>query len=83
MTDDPHYDVDIAGEVACVQSTVSPKQGETWVEAVSHHLDNTINVAFKGDVLDYPPAEEMTPYVPSQLTNHSRSLWPIVTRMFH
>lgn len=63
-TDDPHYDVDIAGEVARVQSAVSPKKGETRVEAVSRHLDNTINPGFKGDAPDCPPAEEMTPYIP-------------------
>jgi len=62
--DDPHYDVDIAGEVARVQATVSPKQGETRVEAVSRHLNHTKNVGFKGNAPECALGEEMTPYIP-------------------
>lgn len=62
--DDPHYDNDIAGEVARVQSAVSPKDGETRVQAVARHLNHTVNVGFKPTAPDCPPAEEMTPYIP-------------------
>ncbi|PBP25599.1 hypothetical protein BUE80_DR003453 [Diplocarpon rosae] len=63
-TDDPHYDVDIAGEVARVQTTVSPKNGETRLEAVTRHLNHTKNVGFLGNAPDCEPCEEMTPYIP-------------------
>lgn len=62
--DDPHYDVDIAGEIARVQTAVSPKQGETRVEAVTRHLNHTRNVDFKGNAPECAPHEEMTPYIP-------------------
>jgi len=63
-TDNPHYDVDIAGEVARVQTAVSPKDGETRVEAVTRHLNHTKNVEFKGNAPECPKYEEMTPYIP-------------------
>ncbi|KAG4025551.1 hypothetical protein MFRU_055g00240 [Monilinia fructicola] len=63
-TDDPHYDDDIAGEVARVQTAVSPKNGETRIEAVTRHLNHTRNPGFKGNAPDYPAHEEMTPYIP-------------------
>jgi phosphatidylserine/phosphatidylglycerophosphate/cardiolipin synthase-like enzyme len=62
--DDPHYDVDIAGEIARVQTAVSPKQGETRVQAVTRHLNHTRNVDFKGNAPECAPHEEMTPYIP-------------------
>lgn len=63
-TDDPHYDIDIAGEVARVQNAVSPKNGETRVQAVTRHLNHTKNPDFKGDGPECAPHEEMTPYIP-------------------
>lgn len=63
-TDDPHYDVDIAGEVARVQTAVSPKSNETRVEAVTRHLNHTKNVGFAGNAPECEPHEEMTPYIP-------------------
>jgi phosphatidylserine/phosphatidylglycerophosphate/cardiolipin synthase-like enzyme len=62
--DDPHYDDDIAAEVARVQTAVSPREGETRVQAVTRHLNHTKNVDFKGDAPEYAPHEEMTPYIP-------------------
>jgi hypothetical protein len=62
-TDNPHYDIDIAGEFARVQTAVSPKPGETRVEAVTHHLNHTKNIGFKGNAPDCQPGEEMTPYI--------------------
>ncbi|KAI6715045.1 hypothetical protein JHW43_002411 [Diplocarpon mali] len=62
-TEDPHYDVDIAGEVARVQTTFSPKDNETRMEAVTRHLNHTKNVGFPGNAPDCEPCEEMTPYI--------------------
>jgi len=50
--------------VARVQSAVSPKQGETRVQAVARHLDHTVNVGFQPTAPDCPPHEEFTPYIP-------------------
>nr|GAT53340.1 predicted protein [Mycena chlorophos] len=61
---DPHYDVDIAGEIARVQTSVSPKPGLTRMEAVTAHLNHTRNPGFKGDAPDRGPGEEFTPYIP-------------------
>ncbi|KAH8900135.1 hypothetical protein GQ53DRAFT_758241 [Thozetella sp. PMI_491] len=62
--DDPHYDDDIAGEVARVQNAVTGKAGESRMEAVSRLLNHTTNKGFKGDAPECPPGEEMTPYIP-------------------
>ena len=62
--DDPHYDDDIAGEVARVQTAVSAKPNETRAEAVTRHLNHTTNKGFKGTAPECAPNEEMTPYIP-------------------
>jgi phosphatidylserine/phosphatidylglycerophosphate/cardiolipin synthase-like enzyme len=62
--EDPHYDEDIAGEVARVQTAVSPKPGETRLEAVTRHLNHTKNQGFKGTAPECAPNEEMTPCIP-------------------
>jgi phosphatidylserine/phosphatidylglycerophosphate/cardiolipin synthase-like enzyme len=63
-TQEPHYDVDIASEVARVQTAVSPRPGETRVEAVCHHLNHTKNPDFKPTAPECAPHDEMTPYIP-------------------
>ncbi len=63
-SDDPHYDDDIAGEVARVQSEVSSRPGETRMQAVTRLLNHTTNKGFAGDAPECPPHEEMTPYIP-------------------
>ncbi|KAJ7184299.1 iq calmodulin-binding motif protein [Mycena filopes] len=62
-TDDPHYDTDIAGEIARVQTSVSPKPGETRMEAITKHLNHTKNVGFPGPAPPRGTGEEMTPYM--------------------
>ncbi|KAF7359290.1 hypothetical protein MSAN_01271400 [Mycena sanguinolenta] len=62
--DDPHYDVDIAGEIARVQTSVSPKPGETRMEAITKHLNHTKNPGFPGNAPPRGTGEEMTPYIP-------------------
>ncbi|KAJ7221756.1 iq calmodulin-binding motif protein [Mycena pura] len=63
-TDNPHYDTDIAGEIARVQTAVSPKPGLTRMEAVTAHLNHTKNPGFHGTAPSRGPGEEMTPYIP-------------------
>ncbi|RFU29046.1 hypothetical protein B7463_g7286, partial [Scytalidium lignicola] len=72
-TDDPHYDENIAGEVARVQGVVSSKQGETQMEAVTRHLNHTKNIGFKVNAPECSPKEEMTPYIPHPI----HGLFPI------
>lgn len=43
--DDPHFDDDIAGEVLRAQSVLSPKEGETRMQAVTRHLSNELVAA--------------------------------------
>ncbi|KAJ7090308.1 hypothetical protein B0H15DRAFT_907267 [Mycena belliarum] len=63
-TDSPHYDVDIAGEIARVQTSVSPQPGMTRMEAITKHLNHTKNVGFPGTAPSRGAGEEMTPYIP-------------------
>ncbi|KAI0175814.1 hypothetical protein GGR52DRAFT_589583 [Hypoxylon sp. FL1284] len=61
-SEDPHYDATLAGEVRRVQASLQPRPGETPTDAVSRHLNHTVNAGFAGDA----PAGEappMTPYV--------------------
>lgn len=60
----PNYDKDIAGEVLRVQMAVSPKEGESRMEAVTRHLNHTKNPGFAGTAPECPPGEEFTPYIP-------------------
>lgn len=68
--DDPHYDVDIAGEVARVQRSVYTRRSpdEPALAGVTRHLNHTVNEGFPGDDdADPDPTAEgsrMTPYVP-------------------
>jgi phosphatidylserine/phosphatidylglycerophosphate/cardiolipin synthase-like enzyme len=63
-TDHSHWDLDIAGEVLRVQAAVSAKEGETTMQAVNRHLNNTINAGFPPDAPECSPEDEMTPYIP-------------------
>lgn len=64
FSDDPHWDDDIAGEVARVQASVSGPTPESAMEAVTRHLNHTTNQGFKGSAPSFGPGEEMTPYIP-------------------
>ncbi|KAL2022871.1 hypothetical protein VTK56DRAFT_4402 [Thermocarpiscus australiensis] len=66
--DDPHYDDDIAGEVARIQYGLSPKPGETHMQGVTRLLNHTVNEGLPGDprAPECPPGELMTPYIPHQ-----------------
>lgn len=62
-TDDPHWDEDIAGEVARVQASVSGSTPQSAMEAITRHLNHTTNQDFKGTAPPFAPGEEMTPYI--------------------
>ncbi|KAK6948631.1 hypothetical protein Daesc_010401 [Daldinia eschscholtzii] len=63
-SDAPHYDKDLAGEIRRVQASVSEKPGETRMQAVSRHLNHTVNEGFEGTAPECDPRDEMTPYIP-------------------
>ncbi|KAI0817735.1 hypothetical protein GGR55DRAFT_621766 [Xylaria sp. FL0064] len=62
--DDSHYDSTLAGEVLRVQGVISPKPDESAMQAVTRHLNHTINVGYPGTAPDCEPEDEMTPYIP-------------------
>ncbi|KAI2777086.1 hypothetical protein F4815DRAFT_502595 [Daldinia loculata] len=62
--DAPHYDEDLAGEIRRIQASVSQKPGETRMQAVSRHLNHTVNERFEGTAPECDPRDEMTPYIP-------------------
>jgi phosphatidylserine/phosphatidylglycerophosphate/cardiolipin synthase-like enzyme len=63
---DPHYDVDIAGEIARVQRSVYHKLSpdEAPMAGVTRHLNHTVNEGFPGDADDDDIEDRMTPYIP-------------------
>ncbi|KAH6856147.1 hypothetical protein B0I37DRAFT_425195 [Chaetomium sp. MPI-CAGE-AT-0009] len=73
--DDPHYDDDIAGEVARSQASLAPKPGETHLHAVTRLLNHTLNEGLPGnpEAPECPPGELMTPY----LTHQSHTPYPM------
>ena len=64
LTTDPHYDIDIAGEVARVQQSVSPNDRLTRLEATTAHLNHTKNTDFPSSIPEIPTGDEFTPYIP-------------------
>lgn len=66
--DDPHYDNDIAGEVARSQASLAPRPGRMHLEAVTRLLNHTVNDGFPGDpnAPPCPPGDLMMPYIPHQ-----------------
>ncbi|XDG06699.1 hypothetical protein ABKA04_006314 [Annulohypoxylon sp. FPYF3050] len=62
--DDPHYDINLAEEIQRVQASISLKPGETQMQAITRHLNHTVNEGFEGNAPECEPRDEMTPYVP-------------------
>ncbi|KAI0515322.1 hypothetical protein F5B22DRAFT_608017 [Xylaria bambusicola] len=62
--EEPHYDASLTDEVLRVQGVVSSKPGESAMQAVSRHLNHTLNVGYPGNAPDCQPEDEMTPYIP-------------------
>ena len=79
-TNDPHYDPDIAAEVKRARSVLSPKEGESKMQAVTRHLskrtvaflicliadyaDTTLQKDTTGDAPECDPSDDMTPMIP-------------------
>lgn len=59
----PHYDDDIAGEITRVQAMYSPQEGESRVQAINRHLNNTSKSNASPSVSDIQPGDEFTPYI--------------------
>jgi len=64
MTTDPHYDNDIAKEVARVQYAVSPHNNLYHTAAIARHVYHTKNPGLDSSLLAIPPGDEWTPYIP-------------------
>ncbi|KAI0013055.1 IQ calmodulin-binding motif protein [Xylariaceae sp. FL0662B] len=62
--DDPHYDDDLAGEIQRLQAALRPKAGETPMQAVTRHLNHTVNAGFERNAPECDSQDAMTPYVP-------------------
>ncbi|KAK8051092.1 hypothetical protein PG993_002477 [Apiospora rasikravindrae] len=68
LADDPHYDADLAGEIARVQASIAGGPGESHMEAVGRHLNHTINKGFRGAMTPYMPHPAHAPF-PVALVN--------------
>lgn len=62
--EDPHYDKNLAEEIQRIQASVSPTPGESQMQAVSRHLNHTVNKGFEGSAPECDTRDEMTPYLP-------------------
>ena len=60
----PHYDIDIASEVRRSQSVLTPLADESKMNAVTRHLNTTIQPNTKGNAPECEPGEKMTPLIP-------------------
>ncbi|KAI1394032.1 uncharacterized protein F4822DRAFT_34309 [Hypoxylon trugodes] len=63
-SDDPHYDENLAGEIQRIQASVSAKPNETKMQAISRHLNHTVNKGFEGDAPECDSHDDMTPCIP-------------------
>ncbi|KAI9832247.1 MAG: hypothetical protein M1819_004425 [Sarea resinae] len=61
---DPHYDLDIASEVTRAVSVLQPRGDETKMNAVTRHLNTTIQKDTKGSAPECAQDDEMTPLIP-------------------
>ncbi|KAL2754268.1 hypothetical protein ACRALDRAFT_2043299 [Sodiomyces alcalophilus JCM 7366] len=66
--DHPHYDDDQASEVLRVQASVTARPGEDPFAPITRHLNHTTNPTYVVPSTHrppaFPPAEQMTPYLP-------------------
>ncbi|KAI9683660.1 MAG: hypothetical protein M1829_004965 [Trizodia sp. TS-e1964] len=62
---DEHYDPNISAEIARIQSGISAMPGESRISAVTRYLNTpAVLKGTVGDAPEYPPEEQMTPYIP-------------------
>ncbi|KKK19065.1 hypothetical protein ARAM_006082 [Aspergillus rambellii] len=62
-TEDPHYDDSIRSETRRMNNLLSPRQGESPTQAVTRHLNTTIQPSTTGDAPDEDQQNRMQPYV--------------------
>ncbi|KAM0264910.1 hypothetical protein ACHAQJ_000426 [Trichoderma viride] len=61
--EDPHYDIDMAGEILRMQSCYSTKPDETRLEAANRQLNLAIKSPIAPTGPEIPDGHEMTPYI--------------------
>ncbi|KAJ5540873.1 hypothetical protein N7494_005949 [Penicillium frequentans] len=59
----PHWDVDFEGEAKRVNHSINPREGETPTQAVTRHLNTTIQPDTTGNAPDTDQDPRMTPYI--------------------
>ncbi|KAI9369185.1 hypothetical protein BJX61DRAFT_520729 [Aspergillus egyptiacus] len=62
-TEDPHYDLDIKGETRRANGLLKPRDGESRTQAVSRHLNHTLQPSTTGDAPDEDQVNGSEPYV--------------------
>ncbi|KAJ6160863.1 hypothetical protein N7470_004259, partial [Penicillium chermesinum] len=62
-TSSEHYDEDFAAEAARVNSSLFPRNGETLTQAVTRHLNTTIQPDTVGNAPDTDQDPKMLPYI--------------------
>ena len=64
MPDDPHYDLDMAGEITRMQSCYSAKPNETRLQATNRQLNLACTKPIDPTGPEIPEGDEFTPYIP-------------------
>ncbi|KAI4121966.1 MAG: hypothetical protein LQ338_006063 [Usnochroma carphineum] len=64
---DPHYDPDIAAEVQRSLHVLAPRASERKIDAITRHLNTTIQPDTKGTAPDVGLGDEMIPLIPHPL----------------
>lgn len=61
---DPNYDPDIPAEIARAQSVLLPRGSERRIDAITRHLNTTIQPDTKGNAPEVSEGDIMTPLIP-------------------
>lgn len=69
MPDDPHYDIDLAGEITRMQSAYSQKPGESRLAATNRQLNHACKNPAITSAPDIVDGDEFTPYIPITATS--------------
>ncbi|KAJ6096543.1 hypothetical protein N7486_007289 [Penicillium sp. IBT 16267x] len=77
----PHWDVDFEGEAKRVNSSINSRGGETPTQAVTRHLNTTIQPDTTGNAPDTDQDPKMTPYI--LLPQHEPFPMAVVNREPH
>lgn len=60
---DPHYDDNLAAEITRIQAMYSPREGETRVQAINRHLNDTSKSKATPTAPEPEAGDEFTPYI--------------------